>query len=101
MTGKVSTEQGTISIQKENIFPIIKKWLYSEKEIFLRELAEVDKDERGMEVILTLDDGELEFLENSTAAKATTVYYTNDEGAQSTYLKLFKAQKLDDPVPGS
>ena len=36
-----------------------------------------------------------EYLENTTAAKATTVYYTNDEVAQSTYLKLFKAQKLD------
>jgi molecular chaperone HtpG len=36
-----------------------------------------------------------EYLENTTAAKATTVYYTNDEVAQSTYLKLFKAQGLD------
>ncbi len=32
------TEQGTISIHTENIFPIIKKWLYSDHEIFLREL---------------------------------------------------------------
>jgi molecular chaperone HtpG len=32
-------EQGTISIHTENIFPIIKKWLYSDKEIFLRELV--------------------------------------------------------------
>lgn len=31
-------EQGTISIHTENIFPIIKKWLYSDHEIFLREL---------------------------------------------------------------
>jgi molecular chaperone HtpG len=31
-------EKGNISIHTENIFPIIKKWLYSEKEIFLREL---------------------------------------------------------------
>ena len=31
-------EKGSISIHTENIFPIIKKWLYSEKEIFLREL---------------------------------------------------------------
>ncbi|WP_448514427.1 molecular chaperone HtpG [Parathermosynechococcus lividus] len=32
-------EQGTISIHTENIFPIIKKWLYSDHEIFLRELV--------------------------------------------------------------
>ena len=33
------TESGTISIHAENILPIIKKWLYSEKEIFIRELV--------------------------------------------------------------
>src|SRR3979409_1681154 len=31
-------EKGTISIHTENIFPIIKKFLYSDHEIFLREL---------------------------------------------------------------
>ena len=32
-------QQGTISVQTENIFPIIKKFLYSDHEIFLRELV--------------------------------------------------------------
>ena len=32
-------EQGNISIHTESIFPIIKKWLYSDHEIFLRELV--------------------------------------------------------------
>ncbi|NER84112.1 MAG: molecular chaperone HtpG [Leptolyngbya sp. SIO1D8] len=32
-------EKGNISIHTENIFPIIKKWLYSEHEIFVRELV--------------------------------------------------------------
>src|SRR5215467_6528866 len=32
-------ETGTISINTENIFPIIKKFLYSDHEIFLRELV--------------------------------------------------------------
>ena len=31
--------QGSVSINTENIFPIIKKWLYSEKDIFLREIV--------------------------------------------------------------
>lgn len=31
-------EKGTINVQTENIFPIIKKFLYSDHEIFLREL---------------------------------------------------------------
>ena len=30
--------KGSISINTENIFPIIKKWLYSDKDIFIREL---------------------------------------------------------------
>lgn len=32
-------EKGTISVNTENIFPIIKKFLYSDNEIFLRELV--------------------------------------------------------------
>ena len=32
-------ENGNISIHTENILPIIKKWLYSEKDIFIRELV--------------------------------------------------------------
>ena len=30
---------GNITVSSENIFPIIKKWLYSDKDIFLRELV--------------------------------------------------------------
>lgn len=32
-------EKGTISVDTQNIFPIIKKWLYSDKDIFLREVV--------------------------------------------------------------
>jgi molecular chaperone HtpG len=34
----MSTEKGNLSIHSENIFPIIKKWLYSDHDIFIREL---------------------------------------------------------------
>jgi len=33
-----NTEHGSLSINSENIFPIIKKWLYSDHDIFYREL---------------------------------------------------------------
>lgn len=33
------TIKGGISVETEHLFPIIKKWLYSEKEIFLREIV--------------------------------------------------------------
>jgi molecular chaperone HtpG len=34
----MTVQKGTIDIKTENIFPIIKKFLYSDHEIFLREL---------------------------------------------------------------
>src|SRR5881275_1482689 len=39
ITHNMVQEKGTISIHTENIFPIIKKFLYSDHEIFLRELV--------------------------------------------------------------
>ena len=33
----MATKHGSLSINSENIFPIIKKWLYSDHDIFYRE----------------------------------------------------------------
>lgn len=35
----METKQGNIKISSENMMPIIKKWLYSDKDIFLREIV--------------------------------------------------------------
>ncbi len=40
----MSTERGSLSIHSENIFPIIKKWLYSDHDIFIRELISNGSD---------------------------------------------------------
>jgi molecular chaperone HtpG len=40
----MSRETGNLSIHTENILPIIKKWLYSDKDIFLRELVSNSSD---------------------------------------------------------
>ena len=40
----MSERKGTISVQTGDIFPIIKKWLYSEHDIFLRELVSNSTD---------------------------------------------------------
>ncbi len=65
-------EQGNISIHTENIFPIIKKWLYSDHEIFMRELisnavdamkkismvsrsGEMSSDIGDLEIVITID----------------------------------------------
>ena len=34
----MSAKHGSLSINSENIFPIIKKWLYSDHDIFVREM---------------------------------------------------------------
>ena len=34
----MAAKTGSLSINSENIFPIIKKWLYSDHDIFYREL---------------------------------------------------------------
>ena len=35
----MSNKHGNLSINSDNIFPIIKKWLYSDQDIFYRELV--------------------------------------------------------------
>ncbi|MCL2415555.1 MAG: molecular chaperone HtpG [Defluviitaleaceae bacterium] len=39
-----TAEKGNLSIHSENILPIIKKWLYSDRDIFLRELVSNSAD---------------------------------------------------------
>mgnify|MGYP000938511101 FL=1 len=40
----MNKEHGSLSIHSENIFPIIKKWLYSDHDIFMRELISNGSD---------------------------------------------------------
>ncbi|MBU1511587.1 molecular chaperone HtpG, partial [Myxococcota bacterium] len=64
------SEKGQISISAQNIFPIIKKWLYSEREIFLRELVS-----NGVDAITKLKilagDGKVELGEEPLQVKVT------------------------------
>lgn len=52
--------QGTLKIHSENILPIIKKWLYTDREIFLRELVSNACDAMSKLKILR-DKGNTEF----------------------------------------
>ncbi|HHW49580.1 MAG TPA: molecular chaperone HtpG [Clostridiaceae bacterium] len=40
----MANERGSISVNTENVLPIIKKWLYSDKDIFVRELVSNGND---------------------------------------------------------
>ena len=92
------TQQGTINVSTENIFPIIKKFLYSDHEIFLRELVSnatdatqklktlsgIDKfkgelGELTIEVILDEKAGTLTIKDNGIGMSAEEVNkYIND-----------------------
>ena len=66
-------KQGNIKISSENMMPIIKKWLYSDKDIFLREIVangvdaitkhkklvemgEAEKDDKAYKITVTVDE---------------------------------------------
>ncbi|MCF6239068.1 MAG: molecular chaperone HtpG [Candidatus Marinimicrobia bacterium] len=115
MTKKKSTEQGTISIHSENIFPIIKKWLYSEKEVFLRELVSnaVDAihkmqhvnlveglqvaDEYRVDVLLDKDNKTLTIKDNGIGMSADEIRrYINQIAFSSAEEFVEKFKDLED-----
>lgn len=88
-------EKGTISINTENIFPIIKKFLYSDHEIFLRELVSnaVDASQK-MKRLATLghysrDLGELKVKVAVDAAAKTLTISDNGIGMTAEEIKKY------------
>ena len=67
--------KGNISVDSENMFPIIKKWLYSDKDIFLRELVS-----NGCDAVTKLKKlagiGEVQ-IEDEPQFKVTVTVYKN------------------------
>jgi len=115
MTDKIQKEQGSISIHTENIFPIIKKWLYSDKDIFLRELISngVDAihkmqninlveglklaDEYKVDIHLDKDAGTLTVSDNGIGMTADEVRkYINQIAFSSAEDFIEKFKNLDD-----
>lgn len=68
----MAVKHGNLSINSDNIFPIIKKWLYSDHDIFVRELVS-----NGCDAITKLKKlevmGEYSFPENYKPAIQVTV----------------------------
>jgi molecular chaperone HtpG len=115
MTEQNAPEQGTISIHTENIFPIIKKWLYSEKEIFLRELISnsVDAihklqhvnlveglrlaDEYAVDVMVDAEAGTLTVKDNGIGMTADEIRrYINQVAFSSAEEFIEKFKDIDD-----
>ena len=63
--------QGNVSIDAQNIMPIIKKWLYSDKDIFIREVVS-----NGCDAITKLR------MVDSAAAQGCSIHVEVDKAAR-------------------
>lgn len=108
--------KNNLSIHSENILPIIKKWLYSDKDIFLRELVSNATDALNKVKIALGDEGEFKIsIDIDKEAKTITVTdtgigMTEEEvekyiaqiafsGAEE-FVEKYKAQTDKDPIIG-
>lgn len=90
-------EKGGISVQTEHIFPVIKRWLYSDKEIFLREIVSnacdaVTKMKRLVGLGKARFDGEYRIDVKIDAAEKTLTVSDNGIGMTAEEVKKYICQ---------
>ena len=116
-------KQGNLSINSENLFPIIKKWLYSDHDIFFRELisngcdavTKVKKldvmgeytlpegEQFKVQVIVNPDEKTLKFIDNGIGMTADEVeeYITQIAfSGASDFLEKYKDKTSEDQIIG-
>ena len=119
----MSNKHGSLSINSDNIFPIIKKWLYSDHDIFYRELIsngcdaitklkkldmmgeyELSQDyEPKIQVLVNPEEKTLKFVDNGIGMTADEVEeYINQiafSGA-TDFLEKYKDKASDEQIIG-
>ena len=119
----MSKRTGSLSINSENIFPIIKKWLYSDHDIFVREVIsngcdaitklaklemmgeyEYPEDyKKKIEVIVNPDEKTLKFIDTGLGMTAAEVeeYITQIAFSGATdFLNKYKDKTTKDEIIG-
>ena len=119
----MGTKKGNLSIDSENIFPIIKKWVYSDHDIFIRELVsngcdaitkykkldmmgecELPDDYKGkIQVIVNPEEKTLKFIDNGIGMTAEEVeeYTTQIAFSGATqFLEKYKDKTTEDEMIG-
>ena len=119
----MSNRTGSLSINSENIFPIIKKWLYSDHDIFARELVSngcdaitklkklemmgeytfPEKYKAKIEVIVNPEEKTLKFIDTGLGMTADEVqeYITQIAFSGATdFLEKYKDKTNDDEMIG-
>ena len=119
----MANKHGSLSIDSENLFPIIKKWLYSDHDIFYRELISNGCDaitklkkldmmgeyslpadyKAKIEVIVSPEDKTIKFIDNGLGMTAEEVEeYINQiafSGA-TDFIEKYKDKSNDDQIIG-
>ena len=89
-----NTRKGGISVETEHIFPIIKRWLYSEKDIFLREIVSNATDAitklKRLESLGEIPATDREFAVKITVDKVAKTLTVSDNGIGMTAEELEK-----------
>ena len=119
----MSKKTGSLSINSENIFPIIKKWLYSDHDIFFRKMisngcdaiTKLDKLEimgeytfpedykKKIEVVVNPEEKTLKFIDTGLGMTADEVeeYITQIAFSGATdFLEKYKDKTTDDEIIG-
>ena len=119
----MTNEQGNLAINSENIFPIIKKWVYSDHDIFARELVSngcdaitklkkldmmgeytLPDDYKGkIQVIVNPEEKTLKFIDNGLGMTADEVeeYITQIAFSGATeFLNKYKDKTTEDDMIG-
>ena len=119
----MAEKHGNLSINSENIFPIIKKWLYSDHDIFVRELvsngcdaitklkklevmgeyAFPDDYKPAVQVVVDSEAKTLKFIDNGIGMTADEVeeYITQIAFSGATeFLEKYKDKTTDDQMIG-
>lgn len=119
----MANKHGSLSIDSENLFPIIKKWLYSDHDIFYRELISNGCDaitklkkldmmgeytlpadyKAKIEVIVSPEDKTIKFIDNGLGMTADEVeeYITKIAFSGATdFIEKYKDKSNDDQIIG-
>lgn len=119
----MAVKKGTLSIDSENIFPIIKKWVYSDHDIFVREMVsngcdaitklkkldmmgeyELPEDYKPkIEVIVNPEEKTMKFIDNGLGMTADEVeeYITQIAFSGATqFLEKYKDKTTEDDMIG-
>ena len=119
----MTMKKGSLSIDSENIFPIIKKWVYSDHDIFVRELVSNGCDaitklkkldmmgeyelpegyKPKIEVIVNPEEKTMKFIDNGLGMTAEEVeeYITQIAFSGATqFLEKYKDKTTDDEMIG-